>query len=930
MSQKKNKWIFVGCLLLFFAALTVIALIPGQETTIFGGSHGQVVISEIMADNRTYPAPNGTCCDYVEVCNVSDAPVDLSGWFLTDHPDEVGYTFPQGTVLQPGGYALCWCDRTAVGYGRFGISKSGNDTIYLYNAANVLVDRKAVAPTQENHPLMLRDGVWEESEFATPGFGNEEEGYAMWLQSKDAPVSDVVISEVMTANGSVRSENGAFCDWIELHNRGQQSVTLEGSYLSDDPAQPLAWQLSALTLQPGERKVIWLENAPFALSRSGCDVVLTDALGRTLDHVKVPQMVPERTWSLQADGSYGAALATPGYDNTQEGRGQWLAAQTPPGKLIISEVMPSNDRYLRQSDGKYYDWLELKNISAEPIELSQYTLSDDPEQPDRFRLPQQTLAPGARITVICSGGVWLTGGIQAPFSLSREECCVYLTGPQGLSDWLHIVDVPYGGSAGRTEEDGTPCYFARPTPGNANGEGKLFLSIEPKVLTPEGIYEDVTQVTVALSGENIRYTLDGSVPTAESALYTQPITLTATGVIRAASFCDGAMPSDTVTASYIINEGHTLPVLSLAADPYELLGGGGIYRNYKTEKEIPCNLKLFEEGGSFSIDCGLKMHGHTGLEYPKKSFKVNFRGRYGADVLSYPVYGEDGPQLYDSLCIRAGQDYPSSIFRDELFASPARQMGGRVLNQKEKFCILYINGEYFGIYCLKEAFSETYYAQNNHVSEQSVTVLQAPVSPDTQMYEIIQYCQNHDLSQAEHYEYVAARVDVDSLIDWMILEGYSCNGDVQQNLRYFKSTEDGDKWKPALYDLDWAFYYHDPMYHVVSAGPGWQHTALTRGLLNNPQFREKFLSRLSWAMENVLSNENVLALIDEYCRLLDAEVPRERQRWDGEYEGWLGSVNKLRGFITDHDHLGRIVENLRIFIGLTGEEEAKYFGRWAT
>jgi len=932
VEQKKRILIWIGCTLLFALALVLSFRLSEEENSVEGADHGQIVICEAMADNRTYPSPDGNPRDYVEVCNISDIAVDLSGYLLTDKVDEAGYLFPVDTVLQPGDYMVCWCDKYAAGsgYAAFGISTEGTDTLYLYNAANVLVDQKQIPALQSNRPVSMVDGNWVQTDYGTPGFPNDAEGYRVWLQSVGQPELQVVISEVMTDNRSSAADaDGNFADWIELHNMGTETAVLQGCYLSDDSLEPLLWQLPELTLQVDERAIVHLTQAPFALSSAGTQVLLTGAYGQLLDQVTVPQLQENRSWSRLQAGSFESGFATPGFENTQEGREAWLRSHQPRGELAITEVMPSNDRYLRQSDGKYYDWLEVKNISEQEVELSSYYLSDDSDSLRWFQLPQGTLAPGERITVICSGGVPLRGDIQAPFTLSREECSVYLTGPEGLCDWLHIYDVPYQASAGRREEDGAICYFSQATPGKANGEGSLFLSAAPQVLTPEGVYEDVSQVEVILSGSRIHYTMDGSLPTAASPVYTQPITLTSTAVIRAACFEDGKLPGDTVTASYIINEGHTLPVLGLAAEPDELFGSGGIYINYKTEAEIPCNLKLFEESGSFSIDCGLKMHGHTGLEYPKKSFKVNFRGRYGDDVLSYPVYGEDGPQIYDSLCVRAGQDYPSSIFRDELFAALCRQMGENVLTQRDKFCILYINGQYFGIYCLKEAFSQTYYAQNRGVSEQSVTIAQAPVDGSTDFLQLLQYCQNHDLAVQEHYDYVAARVDVDSFIDWMIIEGYSCNGDIQQNLRYFKSSEDGGRWQPALYDLDWAFYFHDPMYHVLSIGQDWQHMPLTRGLMRNAGFREKFLQRLSWAMENVLSHENVIAVIDSYQAMLDAEVPRERARWEGNYASWLNRVDSLRNFLQSPDHLKRTVDNLRIFIGLTQEEEQKYFGRWS-
>ena len=103
--------------------------------------------------------------------------------------------------------------------------------------------------------------------------------------------------------------------------------------------------------------------------------------------------------------------------------------------------------------------------------------------------------------------------------------------------------------------------------------------------------------------------------------------------------------------------------------------------------------------------------------------------------------------------------------------------------------------------------------------------------------------------------------------------------------------------------------------------------AISRGFMANPQFRQKFLERLSYLMETTLSDENVLARIDYYADLIDAEVPRERARWSGSYEAWLERVEELRTFVRD-DHLIKMVNKLRQYIGLTDEEAETYFGRW--
>lgn len=1085
MKDLKIKNAFIACIVLFALVLLLSFAFSRQEE---GSAH--VVISEILASNRTYPAPNGEYLDYIEVRNLSKAPTDISGYMLSDSADSIGYTFPQGTVLPAGGYLVCWCDKEddTGRYAAFGISKDGTDTIYLYNSANVLIDQVAASRTDTNVPLVRQeDGSWAPMPMATPGYENTEAGYEAWLGSVGAGDMEVVISEVLTGSSCAAVDgSGMVCDWIELYNGGNSAAVLDGTYLSDDALDRIKWQIPSLTLEPGQRAVIrcvgdgsaadeasfamprdgctvtltgtsgnvisqvevpmlnrdhswalqadgtyiqtdritpgsenddagyaawlsavgaeespvvisevmtgnfsfltngageladWVElynpgsaavdlsgmylsddmayrgkwqldgitlqpgerkvifcsgrtasagEANFALSGDGCTIVLSGAMGNVLTSAEVPGLSDDRAWALQADGTYlETELATPGYENTEEGYRQCRGARTITGPLMISEVMPSNSTYLRQSDGKYYDWVELQNISDSPINLSSFALSDDKSNPGRFQLPDQTLEPGQRVIIICSGNTELTGNyIQAPFTISRAESWLYISSEGTLVDYIRIYDVPYRASVGRMEGDTGTYYFISPTPGTANGTGVASISATPAVLTQPGVYNDVSAVTVELSGEGeLRYTLNGSLPTAYSAQYTGPLELTETAVIRVASFEEGKLRSDVVTASYIINENHTLPVISVTAESGEIFG---LYANYTSEDEVPCNLSFYEDGGSFTIDCGIKMYGHMGLEDPKKSFKVNFRGQYGQSTLNYPVYGDEGAQVFESLVIRAGQDYPLAIFRDELFTSLARDIGDNLVVQRQKHGILYINGEYFGIYCVKEAFSEAMYAENYGVSESSVTLEQAPVTLYGDMYPIIRYCFDNDLSQQEHYEYVASQVDIDSLIDWIIMEGYSTNSDVPQNLRYIRSSEDGNKWKMCYYDLDWSWHYTDGFFKLLSPTQTLQHMALSRNLMRNSEFREKFLERLSELYKTTLSDENVLERIDYYYDLLAPEVERERARWGGSYDSWEYNVQKLRNFLTVNGHWDNLINSLRRYIGLTQDEEQQYFGR---
>lgn len=904
-----------------------------------------LIINEVMSRNETYPDSNGQLLDYIELYNPGSTQIDISGYKLSDKPDELGFTFPQGTIIQPNSYLVVYChpDSNSGEHPNFGLSRDG-ETLYLYNSANVCVQTLDVPALPDDMPYMRDDnGTWSIGTYGTPGYPNNELGHSAWMDAMNLTPATIVISEVQSANRSgITNMAGQLCDWIELHNPTDSPAVLDGYFLSDNPEKPMKWQITSLTIPAGGYEIICCTDqedatfeAPFGLSKNGCSLVLTGPVGTLITELTVPALQADTAWQLQADGSYLATEEiSPGYPNTDAGFQSYLADRKILGALAISEVMPANDKYLIQNDGEYYDWVELKNISSSPINLSDYAISDDSSDPDLFRLPEQTLQPGEMVIIILSGNTELTGRyIHAPFSLNKQEFWFYVTHLEdGYSDYVHVKDVPLACTAGRKGTDPQVLYFSRPTPEQENADGYAQVTDDPFVQTPGGIYNDISQLSVVLSGDgDIYYTLDGSVPNTASYKYTHPILLYRTTTLRAICYGEDKLPSRVVTTGYILNENHTLPVLSVAVDPDAMFGGGGIYVNYTQNIEIPCNLSLYEGGNSFSVDCGIKMFGHTGLQAAKKSFKINFRSRYGDSLLTYPVYGEDGPEVYDSLIIRSGQDYPYAIFRDELFTSLCRQMGDNVLAQRDKFCILYINGEYRGIYCLKEAFSEFYYASNRGVTEESVDMVQAPVYPSSDIYQFMNYLNNHDITDPEVYEYACTIFNMESLIDWLIIQGYSTNGDVQQNLRYFRSSENGGTYEWAFYDLDWAFYYHLPFTDVLSNGRemNWQHLRYTMKIIQNPTFRKQFLERLSYHMERTLSTENVLARIDYYQQLLAPEVARERERWGGTVSGWEWQVDKLRRFITEWDHMADMVARLQRYIGLTQSEIDQYFGRWA-
>ncbi len=755
-----------------------------------------------------------------------------------------------------------------------------------------------------------------------------------------SPDADKIkISELMVKNdATLLDSDGEFSDWFELVNTSDSPVSLAGWRVSDGEDKS-GWSFPDVTIDAGGYLLVFASSkesagtelhASFSLSEDET-LYLYAPENYLADSAPNVSTMADHSSVRRADGSFeDCTWPTPGYSNDAEGYELFCAAHTATSPLVINEVMVYNDSYNRQPDGEYYDWVELKNVSEEPIMLAEYYLSDDKDNPMLWRLPERYLDPGALLVVHCSGNSDLSTSdtVHSNFSLNSTSERLYLTSAaqQRVTDYVWLHDIFKDWTVGRMDGQSGFFYLSSPSPWSGNrGNAYRYISDQPVSLGEDGIYNDVTSVSVELEGSGrIFYTTDGSRPDESSAEYTEPITLDKTTVIRAINVQDGAAPSRAITLSYIINENHTLPVLSLSTDSPSTFSG--IYYNKRKYYEIPANISYFEDGSSFNIDCGLKMKGWTSLENPKKSMGVSFRGCYGDDMLDYDIFGSDVTE-FSSLSIRAGQDYPLAIIRNELFQELCLEMGDNVPTQNSKYCILYLNGSYYGIYCLKEDFSKQYYASHNGVKKDDVTMLKSPVALNSEVYqEVFQFCRDNDMSLDENYDHICSVLDIDNVVDWFLIEGYTANSDVNGNMRYFK-LNDGGKWQIAFYDLDWTFNYASNCFtNITDSNREVQVSQLINRLLTNARFREQLLSRYSELVSTTLSNEHVLAKIDELQALLEPEVPRERDQWGSDVDGWHYRLDELRSFITNNDYANYSANKLCSMLGASAEQKMQYFG----
>lgn len=741
------------------------------------------------------------------------------------------------------------------------------------------------------------------------------------------------ISEVMSRNkATLQDSSGEFPDWVEIENLTGETLDLEGWSLADGT---YTWAFPACSLQSSGRIIVFCSgkescedelHASFAISE-GDTVVLSDRNG---DEVSSCYIEKDKTdWVLIPvnNGWELSEYPTPGYENSAFGYEAFCGKEVNKGPVVINEVCADNHTSFYENDWGYSDWVEIKNISAQSIDLSEFFMSDDHSQLQKYPL-SGTLAPGELAVFLCDKDAEAYPGKMkiAPFSVNAENDRLYISSSDGeIVDFVSLKNIPYGGTYGRAAEKNGYCYLYWETPGEENSAGERRIAPKPSPSCPDGVYNGVEAVTVELSAPgDIYYTLDSSVPGAESALYTGPITLTETTVLRAINVEAGALASSAVTLTYVINEGHTLPVASLVSD--DSVQFHNMYAAGRKNLELPGSLSFYEDGSSFTIGCGIKMNGFSSLNLRKKNLAVRFRGSYGSETLDYDLFG-GGITSFTNLVLRAGQDQNNTLVRNEVCYTLASQLSESIVTERFKYCVLYLDGVYNGIYAIMEKPNEQHFASTEGVSKGSVEMIEGVVYSDNELYsEVISYAYTHDMKLEENYEHVAQYLDIDSFIDWCLVQGFCGNYDLKEgNLRYARSVKGSGKWRMVFFDLDCTFVNQDfCQYNVLSFDN--QVSYFNKNMLESPIYKEKYLIRASEAFKTVLNKENLVAVIENLCSIVAPEIDRDKQFSNMDQEIWRGRIDNLESFLDERKWMESNINNLCRLTHATEEEREMYFG----
>ena len=737
----------------------------------------------------------------------------------------------------------------------------------------------------------------------------------------EKPAEKLYISEIMAKNKSyISNENFEFPDWIELYNEQGESLELgEFRLVCGDKKQ----SLPSCSIEAGEYKLIFLdnENRSFSLPSDGAELMLENSSGAVCDVFTYERCPVDKSLVKLPDGTIALnEKPSPGFENTYKGYRDFINSREIQGPLIINEAMSSNKSF--RFSGKTPDWFEIKNISQQEIQLENWTVEDiDGKKP--FKFPEKVLAPGEVYLILCDGEK------EAEFSLNSKNDGLFLYNPQGLLvDYLNISSPEPDHSQGRDRELSGSYYFKNPSPGEENSEAFSDYAPMPEALSPEGIFENCSGTEAVLNAEEncrIHYTLDGSIPDENSLVYSGPVEIQKSSVMMARCYKEGCIESPVLSLSFIINESHDLPVLSIVSDKKDFKT---MYTSPDKDIVTSGSISFFSPELEFKTDCGIKLHGATSkVAQKKKSMKLQFKNSWDGP-LHYDLFN-NGVDEFSSLVLRSAQeDVCSSQLRDVLMHELASRCCPELSRQDYRYCSVYIDGNYQGLYALREAHSAEHYAAHHDVSTSDVKHFKGQWDQDCKFNEVYRFILSNDMSNPENYAYVQEHLDIESFIAWDILQAYSGNFDINApNVRY-NYIDSQEKISIAFVDLDLGFSnFWDCFKMVFYPSYNYEYGQMNRALLKSPEFCKQFISQMQEYFAGPLKEENVIKLIDELSDEIRSEISADYSRWDKPVSVWENMVQSMKDFVLrDGGRTKALTNSIKNYINISDEEYISLFG----
>lgn len=478
------------------------------------------------------------------------------------------------------------------------------------------------------------------------------------------------------------------------------------------------------------------------------------------------------------------------------------------------------------------------------------------------------------------------------------------------------------------------------------------------------------------AGSVIHYTLDGSIPGPQSMVFSGPLTIEDRSalpnqfasinnsaydffnpsvslfkgtILRMQVFQAGVPVSPVVTKSYFVHPEiftkYTLPIVSLISAPENLFDPEtGIYvpgvnlnslnpiwtGNYfqrGSEWEREAVIQYFDTGGNLVLgqNIGLRIHGGKTRGRRQKSFRCYARKDYGAGAFQHRLISDKDKEEYKRFVLQSPiGGWNNTMIKDVVTHELCKGLDFDV--QYAQPVILFLNGEYWGIYFIRDRYDEYYLKEEYGLDRDELDILVhgSGIRPDgdenwgtllgdnDDYLALMQYMDQNDMSTSASYEHFKSQVNINGLLDYYCTQIYFNNKDwPRNNHEVWRTRDEGSpfsRWQWWLFDVDGGWGYLGSAHNMLAyathpTGTAWQNPAyatfLLRKLLENPFFVQDFLERFACLMQNEFRADHVIDVIEEIRDWLVPEMQDQIDRWGyvTSLNAWDSSLeNRLKNF----------------------------------
>ena len=614
--------------------------------------------------------------------------------------------------------------------------------------------------------------------------------------------------------------------------------------------------------------------------------------------------------------------------------------------LVINEVMASNAGEVMSPAINFDSWIEVYNPDDVGVNLAGMYLSNDAGNPQLWQMPNDMgIIPAKGFKVIWLGSNEIKSN-QAPFKLDCDGGTIILSDRNGtvITKQNYPEAMSRTAYARKTDGGNEWGWTATPTP-EATNTTAVFAKDRLKVpAVDQGSQLFKSSLTIKVDipeGTTLRYTTDGSVPTASSAISTKglfTIDKTTNYVFRL--FQDGYLPSVPVTRSYIkTDDKYTIPVISIVGnekyftDPKigidcdgdgtngKTGNGQNQPRNYNNDWDRPVNFSFLSPDGQmqFNQDVNIAVSGGWTRSLSPRSMKLKsnkiFDGQNRFDFSFFP----QKPYIRNKqLVIRNGGNdiyNNNSRFRDAALETIIQRSGIDLDCQSYVPIIEYVNGRLRGVLNMREPNNDKYAYANFGYDDEELDAFENKEFKNGTNEAYRRLCNlAANIDKAGVYDEIRQLLDVDEFINYMAVELYLGNDDwPDNNVKAYRSQLDG-RFRFICFDLDYTF---NPWGRSISSLNTYSQSnsdrvemvAMFLYLLRNEDFRKQFIDTFCLVAGSVFEVERANSIIDELLANVKPMTDLMKQKGISAGHYPENAATKIKNELSNR--LSKLISNLQ-------------------